>query len=242
MSKDPAILWYPDKWIGGTLLMTRYHKGAYMDVLMAQYANGHLTELEIKTVLGPCDENLWETVLKKKFQPDSDGKYFNEMLEDVIIKRRLFTNSRLNNLKGTPKREKFHRESHMKTHMSNININTNIIEDLYNSVVIFFDEDCRPKDKKQKDVWYDTLDKLIRIDGHSPEQIQNIIKRTRMDDFWKTNFLSVLKLRKKNKEGIMYFTVFEKKMNHEANFGNIKSGATPEQLAEVVSRHFGTGQ
>ena len=30
-----------------------------------------------------------------------------------------------------------------------------------------------------------------------------------MDDFWRQNFLSVLKLRKK-KEGIPYFTVFEK--------------------------------
>ena len=53
MSKDPAILWYVDDWIGGTLLMTRHHKGAYMDVLMAQVNNGHMALHEIKTLLGP---------------------------------------------------------------------------------------------------------------------------------------------------------------------------------------------
>ena len=43
MSKDPAFLFYPGDWLGGTMLMTRHHKGAYMDLLMAQYNNGHMT-------------------------------------------------------------------------------------------------------------------------------------------------------------------------------------------------------
>lgn len=96
-------------------------------------------------------------------------------------------------------------------------VNDPVIEDLYNSVVIFFDENCKPKSDLQKRKWCDTLDKLIHIDGYSPEHIQNIIKRTRMDDFWKSNFLSILKLRKKNKEDIMYFTVFESKIINNKN-------------------------
>lgn len=114
------------------------------------------------------------------------------------------------------------------------NEHEHVIKELYKGIEIFFDEDCRPKTEKQIQDWYDTLDKLIRIDGYTPEHIHDVIKRARMDDFWRQNFLSVLKLRKKNKEGIPYFTVFEKKLYNEVNKRD--SGATIEQLAEVAYR------
>jgi uncharacterized protein YdaU (DUF1376 family) len=118
------------------------------------------------------------------------------------------------------------------------NVIDSLIEDLYKSVVIFFDEDCRPKDLKQKQKWCDTLDKLIRIDGYTPEYIINIVKRTRMDDFWRLNFLTINKLRDK-KDGISYFKRFEKKINHENTIGNNK-GATVEEIAGVIAAKFGS--
>ncbi|MHA2039809.1 MAG: hypothetical protein ACW98X_25615, partial [Promethearchaeota archaeon] len=42
MAKDPAFLFYPGDWLGGTMLFSRAHKGAYMDLLMAQFNNGHM--------------------------------------------------------------------------------------------------------------------------------------------------------------------------------------------------------
>lgn len=102
------------------------------------------------------------------------------------------------------------------------------VKNLYDDIVIFFDEDCRPKTEAEKINWYDVLDKMIRIDGRDPEHIKNIIKRTRMDDFWRQNFLSVLKLRKKNKDGISYFTVFEKKITKES--GNNISRSEPKPI------------
>lgn len=112
----------------------------------------------------------------------------------------------------------------------------NILKELYKGVEIFFDEDCRPKTEKAKNEWYDTLDKLIRIDGYSPEHIHDVIKRARMDDFWRQNFLSILKLRKKNKDGIPYFTVFEKKLNN----GTKKTiGADPYELAILEANKLG---
>lgn len=96
-----------------------------------------------------------------------------------------------------------------------VTVTDNVTEELYKSILVFFDEDCRPRNQDQKNKWIDVLDKLNRIDGHSPEEIKNIIKRTRMDPFWKSNFLSVLKLRDKNKDGISYFTVFSKKIQPE---------------------------
>ncbi|MCX6303296.1 MAG: hypothetical protein NTW82_14055 [Bacteroidia bacterium] len=85
----------------------------------------------------------------------------------------------------------------------------NPAEILYDEITQFFPEDLRPKTQKQKSAWIDTLDKLMRIDGHSAEEIKKVIRKTRENDFWKSNFLSVLKLRKKNKEEIFYYTVFK---------------------------------
>jgi len=86
-------------------------------------------------------------------------------------------------------------------------------EILYAEIICFFSEDLQPKSEEQKLEWIGALDKLIRIDGHSPEKIKQVIESTRKDDFWKSNFLSVLKLRRKDKDGNMYFTVFKNRIN-----------------------------
>jgi len=125
MSKDPAFLFYPGDWLGGTMLMTRHHKGAYMDLLMAQYNNGHMTIEQIKILLGKDDENLWETVLKSKFKQDETGKYFNKKLDDEIIKRKLYTESRTKNLKKNNSDVITHKDPHMGGHMENENENIN---------------------------------------------------------------------------------------------------------------------
>jgi hypothetical protein len=134
---------------------------------------------------------------------------------------------------------RFYERTIARTENENININkdvNNILKELYKGVEIFFDEDCRPKTEKAKNEWYDTLDKLIRIDGYTPEHIHDVIKRARMDDFWRQNFLSILKLRKKNKDGIPYFTVFEKKLNN----GTKKTiGADPYELAILEANKLG---
>jgi DNA replication protein DnaD len=89
------------------------------------------------------------------------------------------------------------------------------VKELYKSTVILFDEKTRPKTKSQVEAWHDTLDKCIRIDGYSADQIKEIVKRTRMDDFWRPNFLSILKLRNVNKSGVKYIHVFASKLNSQ---------------------------
>lgn len=135
MAKDPAFLFYPGDWLGGTLLFSRSHKGAYMDLLMAQYANGHLSIDEIRGVLNGDFESMWESRLSAKFKVDDKGLYFNEKLDEVLAGRRLFTASRLSNLKGNSKKKNTHTGTHMETHMEthmgghmeNENENENII-------------------------------------------------------------------------------------------------------------------
>lgn len=92
------------------------------------------------------------------------------------------------------------------------------VKELYKGVEIFFDENLRPKDQNRKNKWYDTLDKLIRIDGKTPEQIIQVVKKVRMDDFWHDKFLSITKLRDNDKNGVQYFLRFEKLYTGENKF------------------------
>lgn len=250
MAKDVAFLFYPGDWLGGTLLMSRHHKGAYMDLLVAQFNNGHMALQEIKTLLGKEDENLWEEVLSKKFVQDSEGKYYNEKLDKEIFKRRGFTSSRTNNLKKNSDTSS-HTAGHMDSHMGIGNGIGNGIEEeggaggnetngfsaevnqLYDSTVILFDERTRPHTAKQISDWHDTLDKCIRIDGYSADRVQEIVKRMRMDDFWRTNFMSIMKLRQTNKQGVKYIDFFD---------ARLKGSTRPAFGIPMVQRDYTTPQ
>lgn len=89
MAKDPAFLFFPDNWQGGTSTMSRHLKGCYLDLLLAQFNTGPLTIEEIRTVLG-TDFAAWQGSLSKKFAVDETGKYFNERLEKEKLKRQEF--------------------------------------------------------------------------------------------------------------------------------------------------------
>lgn len=89
MAKDPAFLFYPGDWSGGTMTMSRHLKGCYIDLLVAQFNSGALSLEEIKIVLGN-DFAAWGA-LSKKFAVDDTGKYFNERLESEKSKRKEFS-------------------------------------------------------------------------------------------------------------------------------------------------------
>lgn len=119
MGKDPAFLFYPGDWLGGVMTFSRSHKGAYMDLLMCQFNNGHMSLQDIKTVLG-SDFPMWDEKLKGKFRQDDNGLFFNEKLENEATKRKKFTQSRKENLR--------HKDNHTVTRMENVNENKDCIE------------------------------------------------------------------------------------------------------------------
>jgi len=125
MSKDPAFLFYPGDWQGGTSTFTRFIKGCYLDVLIAQFNSGHLSLEEIKTVLGSDFGQSWPT-LQKKFAVDKAGKYFNERLELEKNKRAAFTASRRKNLESSHMIE--HMKPRMQSHMDNINRDADVFK------------------------------------------------------------------------------------------------------------------
>ena len=127
MSKDPAFLFYPNDWIGGTMGMTFEEKGAYIELLMMQFNRGHMTTHMIGQTVG----QLWVKI-QDKFIQDDKGLWFNERLEEEKIKRQNFTKSRYNNLSGDNQYTKKsikkggHKGGHMTNHMEDENVNENI--------------------------------------------------------------------------------------------------------------------
>jgi uncharacterized protein YdaU (DUF1376 family) len=122
MAKDPAFLFYPNDYIGGTMGMTFEEKGAYMELLMMQFNRGHMTTHMIGQTIG----QLWDTI-KDKFTQDSEGLWYNKRLEEEQTKRKNFTESRRNNTSGKNQHSKKPKKQsgHMTPHMEDENVNEN---------------------------------------------------------------------------------------------------------------------
>lgn len=122
MAKDPAFLFYPGDWLGGTLGMTFEQKGAYIELLMLQFNRGHMTEHMIRHTVG----QLWDN-LKDKFRMDDKGCYYNERLEIEKENRKVFVESRRNNVSGTNQytKKKEKKSGHTTSHMEDEDINEN---------------------------------------------------------------------------------------------------------------------
>ena len=122
MSKDPAILFYPNDYIGGTMGMTFEEKGAYMELLMLQFNRGHMTTHMIGQTVG----QLWGQI-KDKFVKDDSGLWYNKRIDEEKEKRIAYVSSRNNNRLGinqyTNKKKK--KVGHMTTHMENENEDVN---------------------------------------------------------------------------------------------------------------------
>jgi len=66
----------------------------------------------------------------------------------------------------------------------------------------------KPKTENQKNKWLECLDKLQRLDGYELRDIYNVAKNLRNDEFWQKNFLTILKFRNTDKNGIKYIDRF----------------------------------
>jgi len=129
MAKDPAMLWYWNDWNSGTVLLSRFLKGCYMDLLHAQFNHGRLSLEEIKSVLGSDFGTAWPS-LSKKFAVDETGKYFNVRCEQEKNRRAEYVKSRSNGKAGKKKSYETSYDNHMINHTENEieNINETVLE------------------------------------------------------------------------------------------------------------------
>ena len=115
--KDPAFLFYPGDWLGGTLGMTLEEKGAYLELLICQFNSGHMTSHMVGRMVGQVFGQIQD-----KFKKDENDLWYNKRLDIEIEKRNSFINSRKNNLKGFNQYKKNggHMEGHMEDENENI--------------------------------------------------------------------------------------------------------------------------
>jgi len=125
MAQDPAFLFYPNDYMGGTMGMSFEAKGAYMHLLILQFNNGPFTLEQARIELNGSFDRIWAAIWKKFIE--EDGKFFNKRLQEEKEKRMAFTDSRRKNLKK--KEDKPHMVPHMEPHMENRNENRNRDED-----------------------------------------------------------------------------------------------------------------
>ena len=85
---------------------------------------------------------------------------------------------------------------------------TEITEKAFPHFISLFPLNYRPKTETQKNKWLDCLDKIQRIDKYNLRDVYNVAKDLRNDQFWSKNFLSILKLRNTDKNGIKYIDRF----------------------------------
>jgi hypothetical protein len=79
---------------------------------------------------------------------------------------------------------------------------------LPNSRESVFPERSIPKTKKDIHDWMKCIHDLVNIDGYTLQDVNRAIIYAREDQFWKNNFLSLLKLRRKDKDKIRYIDKF----------------------------------
>ena len=85
--------------------------------------------------------------------------------------------------------------------------------------------------EKANGKWIDSIRLLIENDKYTMDDLREIFKFLQVNEFWKTNILSTSKLREQ----------FQKLLSNSRKNeqqGTTKTGCTPEELAEVIGKHF----
>lgn len=86
--------------------------------------------------------------------------------------------------------------------------------------------------EKANGKWIDSIRLLIENDKYTMDDLRDVFKFLQVNEFWKTNILSTNKLREKFEQLLL---------NARKNeTGTTKDGCTPEELAEVIGKHFAT--
>jgi len=102
MAKDPAVLFYTQDFLVGTMTMSYEQKGKYITLLCLQHQKGKLTLKDLQSILNEEDVEIAE-----KFIKESDGFYYNQKLKFESERRKNYSESRRKNLMNK------HKNSHM---------------------------------------------------------------------------------------------------------------------------------
>lgn len=100
--KDPAALLYMDKWYAATMEMKADARAYYMDLILHQFNKGSIPN-DLEEIANICRvriseydsfKQVFEQVLKQKFELNDEGRLENEFAKEVIRKRESFKEKR----------------------------------------------------------------------------------------------------------------------------------------------------
>jgi hypothetical protein len=100
--KDPAVLFYTQDFITGTILMTDEQRGKYIMLLCLQHQNGKLTERDMVKICGKKDEDIW-----CKFYQEN-GYFYNKRMLLESEKRAKYCNHQKENINKRWNKKGYH--------------------------------------------------------------------------------------------------------------------------------------
>tara|TARA_R100001463_G_scaffold128001_1_gene186379 strand:- start:148 stop:996 length:849 start_codon:yes stop_codon:yes gene_type:complete len=148
----------------------------------------------------------------------------NELIDKGYVDRiRVYDNGRIKGynykLKAKAKKletEKLETENLALENQPQSNTNNNIYnisntntDSILPHFIKLFDKRFHPTTKAQKQRWLTILDQLQRLDKYDLREVYKICKHIRQKDFWKTQLLSLPKLRNPDKNGDKWINRFE---------------------------------
>jgi len=111
MSKDPAILFYTQDFLVGTMMMSDEQVGQYIRLLCLQHQKGgYLTEEVMNKICGGYDPDIFP-----KFKKNADGLFFNQRLIDEVERRKNYSESRRQNRLKKPDNISLSHDKDMET-------------------------------------------------------------------------------------------------------------------------------
>jgi len=135
----------------------------------------------------------------------------NELIDyGYVVRERVYVDGRIKgiNYKLRAKSKKLEKENlelenqpQSNTNNNNTIIRNTNVDDVLPHFIKLFDKRFQPKTKDQKDKWAIILDQLQRIEKYDLREVYKIVQHIRQKEFWKTQFLSLPKLRNNDKNG-----------------------------------------
>ena len=246
MAKElPFFKFEPSEWDNGNIQMcSRESKGLFIDLCaiywnrlgvlpyalaLQKHCNGDATlmnELQEHQIIGVENDQIIITFLDEQldeFQKTSEKRRKSAEIRWGKSKRNasaLQVESKRNAIREEKRREEEKRKDETWSEE---------VEQCFENCLKHFPETLHPKENQESN-WKQTIDQLNRIEKLPFDFIEKIVNLARSDDFWSKNFLSITKLRKKNKDGVMYVQYFYER------FKNEKQGIT-KTITEQFANH-----
>lgn len=121
MAKDPAFLFYYDRFLSGTISMSDEEVGQYIRLMCIQANKGFITKKDMLHICKSYDNDVC-----LKFTDIGQDRFANSILTEILEQRKSYAESRRNNRKGKKQEHMNNISNTYVSHMVNVNVDVNI--------------------------------------------------------------------------------------------------------------------